>query len=77
MQPQSPTKGPIYEGRAIPVRVQMRTTLAWAGEVDTEQLGKMIYDIVPIIEDWLVIGVKRGFYLLDVSCILAVDLDPS
>jgi len=55
----------------------MRTTLAWAGEVVTEQLGKMIYDIVPIIEDWLVIGVKRGFYLLDVSCILVIDFDPS
>jgi len=59
------------------MRVQMRTTLAWAGEVDTEQLRKMIYDIVPIIEDWLVIAVKRGFYLLDVSCILVIDFDPS
>jgi hypothetical protein len=67
MQPKSPTKGRIYEGRAIPVRVQMRTTFAWAGAVDVERMGKMVYDIVPLIEDWLVIGVKRGFYMLEVS----------
>jgi hypothetical protein len=45
----------------------MRTTFAWAGAVDVERMGKMVYDIVPLIEDWLVIGVKRGFYMLEVS----------
>jgi hypothetical protein len=67
MQPKSPSNGRIYEGRAIPVRVQMRTTFAWAGEVDAEHMGKMVYDIVPLTEDWLVIGVKRGFYMLEAS----------
>jgi hypothetical protein len=66
MQPIQPEKGRIYEGRAIPVRIQMRTSYAWAGDAE-ERTGKMVYDIVPLIEDWLVIGVKRGYYLLEVS----------
>jgi len=44
----------------------MRTSFAWAGDAE-ERTGKMVYDIVPLIEDWLVIGVKRGYYLLEVS----------
>jgi hypothetical protein len=66
MEPTTPGKGRIYEGRAIPVRIQMRTSFAWAGDAE-ERTGKMVYDIVPLIEDWLVIGVKRGYYLLEVS----------
>lgn len=66
MDPTTPDKGHIYEGRAIPVRIQMRTSFAWAGDAE-ERTGKMVYDIVPLIEDWLVIGVKRGYYLLEVS----------
>jgi hypothetical protein len=66
MEPTTPDKGRIYEGRAIPVRIQMRTSFAWAGDAE-ERTGKMVYDIVPLIEDWLVIGVKRGYYLLEVS----------
>jgi hypothetical protein len=66
MEPTTPDQGRIYEGRAIPVRIQMRTSFAWAGDAE-ERTGKMVYDIVPLIEDWLVIGVKRGYYLLEVS----------
>jgi hypothetical protein len=69
MEPTTPDQGHIYEGRAIPVRVQMRTSFAWAGDAE-ERTGKMVYDIVPLIEDWLVIGVKRGYYLLEVSFML-------
>jgi hypothetical protein len=69
MEPTTPDKGRIYEGRAIPVRVQMRTSFAWAGDAE-ERTGKIVYDIVPLIEDWLVIGVKRGYYLLEVSFML-------
>jgi len=66
MEPTTSEKGRIYEGRAIPVLIQMRTSFAWAGDAE-ERTGKMVYDIVPLIEDWLVIGVKRGYYLLEVS----------
>jgi hypothetical protein len=37
------------------------------GDVDPSRLGKMIYDIVPLKEDWLVIGMTRGFFYLEVS----------
>jgi hypothetical protein len=67
MQPAAPNKGRVYEGRAISVRLQMRTTFAWAGDAELLQSGKMVYDIVPLTEDWLVIGIKRGYYMLEVN----------
>ena len=69
MRPTTSDQGRIYEGRAIPIRVQMHTSFAWAGDDET-RIGKMVYDIVPLIEDWLVIGVKRGYYLLEVRLLL-------
>lgn len=59
------TTGRFYEGRAIALSVQMRTTFAWAGEDWRE--AKMVYDIMPVMEDWLVLGKKKGFYTLSVS----------
>lgn len=56
--------GRFYEGRAIALKVRMRTTYAWAGEDWRE--AKMVYDVLPLPEDWLVLGKKKGFYTLSV-----------
>lgn len=61
----SNTSGRFYEGRAIALSVKMQTTFAWAGEDWRE--AKMVYDILPMPEDWLVLGKKKGFYTLSVS----------
>jgi hypothetical protein len=58
----------MYEGRAIAVGVNMRTSFAWAGELEeNSRVGKMVYDILPSPDDWLVLGMKKGFYALEVS----------
>jgi hypothetical protein len=58
----------MYEGRAISIRVRMCTSFTWAGDADVEsRTGKMVYDILPAPDDWLVLGMKKGYYLLNVS----------
>jgi hypothetical protein len=46
----------------------MCTSFTWAGDADVEsRTGKMVYDILPAPDDWLVLGMKKGYYLLNVS----------
>lgn len=60
--------GRLYEGRAIALTVRMRTTFAWAGEAWRQ--AKMVYDVLPLPEDWLVLGKKKGFFTLTVRVFL-------
>lgn len=60
-----PRDGPVFEGQAIAVNLKMSTTFKWNGS-DTEET-RLVFDIQPNAEDWLVLGSKKGSFSVDVS----------
>lgn len=55
----------IYEGRALPMTLSLRTDFTWAGRAKERQ--RLVFDIVPNPEDWIVLGRKKGFWDAEVS----------
>lgn len=55
----------IYEGHALSLTLSLRTSFAWAGGKSRRQ--RLVFDIVPNPEDWIVLGRKKGFWDAEVS----------
>ena len=63
--PTSAASEMIYEGRALSMTLSFRTSFTWAGRSSGRQ--RLVFDIVPNPDDWIVLGRKKGFWDAEVS----------
>jgi hypothetical protein len=63
--PTSAASEMIYEGRALSMTLSLRTSFTWAGQSSGRQ--RLVFDIVPNPDDWIVLGRKKGFWDAEVS----------
>lgn len=59
-------QGTLYEGRALPFDIELTTSLAWLGDQSPDNI-RVTYDVQASVDDWVVIGKKRGIYTASVS----------
>lgn len=57
----------VYEGRALSFDLELSTSLAWLGDETVAERPQVTYDLTANVDDWVVVGKKRGVYVADVS----------
>lgn len=59
----------VFEGRALSFDLELSTSLAWLGDEAVSERPHVTYDLTANVDDWVVVGKKRGVYVANVSSV--------
>jgi hypothetical protein len=68
----TPAPAPVYEGRALEMRLSLRVGFAWSawsgrGAAERGKEVELAFDVLPNPDEWIVLGRKKGSWTATVS----------